>query len=920
MSVYSMFFCLKSNLGILRYLLNFHLNINLPMKCIINGKEIETETRPDETAVEVIRERLRITGTKISCGQGVCGACTILVDSVPTLSCLLPADHLEGKKVETIEVHHRDNLHPVQKAFMVCDGLQCGYCTPGFINAAIGFFNRWRNERGKTKPGKKEIADALSGNLCRCGAHLGIFEAVARACAGEFDDLKEIVPARLDAIEKVTGEAKYTTDVFMSDQLIGKFLRSQKAHARIKKIDTSAVVEMIELQGIVPFLKEGDMVRYIGQEILAIAATDRLSAQMIVDSIRVEYEELPVITDIESARAAKNPLVYTETKDRKKAPNAAEGIIPPGRWKGNVRQPLMNIISKAPGKARRRIKKARKKENLHLVEGTWKTQTEIHTALEPHACLAKWEGEKKLTVFLSTQACDLMSREIASQFDLKPEDVQVLCKFVGGGFGAKLGLTAEAVAAIRLARMTELPVKMVLNRAEEMTVGGSRPEAHIDLAMVADNNRDLKALSAKAYTNSGVGINAMVASLMRLIYPGAAKELVDFDVVTNFPPGKPFRGPSGPLTCWALEQAVDAMAEKLEEDPITLRKKWDNHTLRKKLYDQAAKTELWQQRPKTGSEKGRYKRGVGLAAGNWFNFYHPKTEVKVTASAKGFSVMTATQDMGNGTNQMLASIVAEVMEIQPQHVTVFIGHSKAVQGPMSGGSRTTNSLYSPTRTAAQKVKAQLLQAVKEQFGVINPAINGNGVQHDGGLLNWREIFRSVATISVIEKRGTDAKGIDWLSLIPIGADDVSFGSGFSGSVYVAEVEVDTLLGKTKVNRVWGGLAVGKIVAPKTALSQCYGGVIQGIGYALYEERQVDLNTGNILSLGLEDYKIPGMGDIPEIEIYFLEEGFDQVKGGVVGLGEISTIPVAASIGNAVFNATGWQPKVLPIRPDRIVMR
>ena len=144
------------------------------------------------------------------------------------------------------------------------------------------------------------------------------------------------------------------------------------------------------------------------------------------------------------------------------------------------------------------------------------------------------------------------------------------------------------------------------------------------------------------------------------------------------------------------------------------------------------------------------------------------------------------------------------------------------------------------------------------------------------------------------------------------------GADLPGAVYISEVEVDTLLGKTRVLNVWGGLAAGKIIVPELAVSQCEGAVIQGIGYALYEEKQFDPNSGHILTTGLEDYRIPGMGDTPEIEIFFLQKGFDKVKGKLAGISEIATIPVAASIGNAVFNATGWQPKQLPIRPDRIV--
>ena len=273
--------------------------------------------------------------------------------------------------------------------------------------------------------------------------------------------------------------------------------------------------------------------------------------------------------------------------------------------------------------------------------------------------------------------------------------------------------------------------------------------------------------------------------------------------------------------------------------------------------------------------------------------------------------------MGNGTHTLIAKTIADVFGVQPTDVIVYIGNSKGVQGPLSGGSRTTNSLYYPTREAAEKVKNQLLAAAVSSFNIAQPVIKAEGIQHSSGFLDWRALFRVIPTISETETRGTDTK-FDLLAKIPLGSDDVAIGRGSSGGVYISEVEVDTWTGKITVKHVWGGIAAGKIVVPDLALSQCHGGIIQGIGFALYEERQTDPNSAHILSLGLEDYKIPGFGDVPKMDVFFLEEGFDKVKGQAVGIGEIATIPVAASIGNAVFNATGWQPKSLPIKPGDVL--
>lgn len=883
------------------------------MKTTINGKEYEFEIDGAETAVEIIRDKVGLTGTKLVCGQGVCGACTVLIDGVPSVSCLCPGQQLEGKKVETVEVHAREKLHPVQQAFMACDGLQCGFCTPGFINASVAFYDEWRKEYGKKEPSRHEIAKAMSGHLCRCGAYTNIYDAIQQACTGEFDQGEIQEFPRIEAREKVMGSAKYTADIQLKGQLVGKILRSPYAHAKVTDLDASKVGELEGTFAAIGLLPKDNVVRYIGQEIAAVAAVDEVTAQNALQQFKVDYEVKKGVASIEMARMDGTTLVWGEGK--KNPPNASEGPIVPGRWKGNVRMPKVNLVSKWARAAQRRINKAETNGLDYLEEGVWRTSAQIHTALEPHVCIADWSNKEKLVVYLSTQAVYNMATEIAKKFKLDRNQVEVHADYIGGAFGAKIGLTQEAVAAIKLSRAAEAPVKVMLSRAEEMENGGYRPPAEIQLALVANKEQKLEALQAHAYTNSGIGINTMVATLMRLIYPAGAKDLIDYDVVTNLASGKPFRGPSAPLTCWALEQAIDGIAEKMEVDPIALRKKWDKHKLRQKLYDWAAELPIWKNRKPAGNQKGRFRRGVGVAMGNWLHMYQSNAEVVVKASSKGIEVSTACQDMGNGSRTVLAKAVAEIFGISPNEVQVNIGDSSKVIGPSSNGSRTTPSLYAPAKEAAQKVKAALEIQAEDKLKLRDAYFLNGQLHHANGFFSFQDFLQQINPVAGHAKRGTNTF-IDLLALLPMG--DVDMGKGFSGSVCVAEVEVDTLLGKTKVLNIWNGLAVGEIIVPELALSQCYGAIAQGVGYALYEERVVDSTTCNVLTLGLEEYKIAGIGDIPEITIHFEESGFDHVKGKAIGLAEIAKIPIAASIGNAVYNATGWQPKHMPIRPDLVV--
>ncbi|MGL4610459.1 MAG: molybdopterin-dependent oxidoreductase [Trueperaceae bacterium] len=879
----------------------------------INERQYTLEVHPDETAVDFLREGCGLTGTKLVCGAGVCGACTVLMDGVPTLSCLTPSQRLENKKVTTIEHYGPDNLHPVQRAFMACDGLQCGFCTPGFIIEGIHFFERWRKEKGKTKPSKTEIADALSGHLCRCGAYVGIFEAMQRACTGDFDsDAYET--ARVDALEKVTGQAKYTVDIKHEGQLEGRILRSVHPHAKVKSIDASEALNLPGVEAFVELLDKDRTVRYIGQEIGAVAATTKRIADEALEKIKVEYEVLPAVIGMKAARAEGAPEVYSGLRKDAKAPSAAEGILIPGMWKGNVRHPLMNVTDKLPITTKVRVNRAKARERI-LLESTYQTAAQVHTALEPHSSVATWQGDK-LVVHTSTQACDLSAREIAEHFDLPRENVQVLCEYVGGGFGAKLRPRQETFAAVALAKAAKKSVRVMLDRFEEMAYGGFRPSSEVSLSLVATKDGKLKALEADAYGDAGVAIGSQIAVLMGFMYPKASKNLMDYDVVNHTPPGTPFRGPGGSITCWALEQTIDDLAYQLGESPLEFRRRHDPHRGRQTLYDWVNTIPSWRERaPLPNKDKGRFRRGLGLAVANWFYFFMGETKVEVFTDKKGIHVRTAAQDMGNGSRTVLANAVADVFGMAPKDIHVHVGNSNAVRGPLSGGSRTSNSVYAPAQEAAKNVQAKLLGAAKTQLALQNIKASATGVEHSEGKLSWQDLAKQVAAQSVVAERGKD-KGLPAMPLA-FGADDLVTGKSFTGGVHVTEVEVDTRLGKIKPLRVWGGMAVGKIFAPALARSQCYGGIIQGLGFALYEERHIDA-SGYVLNANLEDYRIPGIGDTPEMELHFLEEGFDHAQGKGVGLSELSTLAVAASVGNAVYHATGWRPHSLPILPRHIL--
>ncbi|MFJ3875896.1 molybdopterin-dependent oxidoreductase [Streptomyces sp. NPDC090077] len=854
------------------------------MEFEVNGARRVVDVEDDPAAVDVVRDRLGMTGTKLVCGGGVCGACTIQVDGEPRVSCVTPAVLLAGRRVTTVEGLAG---HPVARAFAAGDALQCGYCTPGFVVEAAAFFERWRAAHGRVRPERERIAEALAGHLCRCGAYEAVVGAVAAACAGDYDTApaagQEPAVPRVEAPAKVDGSARYTTDQRPEGLLHGMIIRSPHAHAHVRALEAGDVP-------VVPLLPPDGIVRYVGQPVAAVAGPDRAGARAAAARVRVDYEVLPAALDAGRARTGEGPLVYADKAARGRAPGSGESPqLVPARWRGNLRGP--SAMSRRPATAVRRILEARTQSPERLVEGVFTTAAQTHTPLEPHACLARWE-EGTLHLEVSTQSVKRVAELAAERFGVPPDRVVAKSVHVGGGFGCKMGLTSDVVAAVELARLHGAPVRVVLDRDEELVDGGYRPGTRIRLAMAADAGGGLGALAMDVDTDGGIAVGGTVAALARFVYGKAPRRLRDFDAVTHRPPGAPFRGPGGPTMCWALEQAVDEMAHRLGEDPIALRRRWDGNSKRHALYDWAAALPVWSPGPRGGT--GRFRRGVGVAAANWLYFLDPVTEVELTVEDGVVVARCAVQDMGTGSRTVLHRAVAQGLGVAESRVRAEVGDSTAVHGPTSGGSRTTPSLVPAAEDAARRLRGAL----------------------GGGDVTAR--LDAAHGLRVTGRRPRDRRGFVTPFGLTLGG--VAIGRGFTGSVQVAEVEVDTRLGRIRPLRVWSGIAAGRIHEERLARSQCEGAVVQGIGYALYEERRTDPVTGRVLTENLEDYRIPGIGDTPEITVHFHQEGFGHVPGGGVGLGEIATLPTAACLANAVHDATGRRPYDMPIRPDRILER
>lgn len=885
------------------------------LRTTVNGEAREAVVGGDESALSFVRGRLGLTGCKLGCGHGACGACAMQLDGVAVATCLLPALKLEGRKLTTVEgLATGERLHPVQRAFMHEDAMQCGYCTPGFVVEAAAFHDRWRASKGTTPPTRDEVAAALSGHYCRCGAYPAIFRAVIAACSGLHDASDDKGP-RVEARDKVTGTARYTADIQLEGQLVGKFLRSPHAHAKLRGLDYEAALAHPGVFAAVVFAEVGATIRYVGQELLAIAAVDEHTALAALAKVEVEYELLDAIVGIDTALAEGATLVYPSKRNRNAAPNSSEGPLVKAPWQGNLRGPF-DLLAHHAGRARRRIAAAGE-SGEDVVRGEFETATQVHTTLEPHGAVARWQGDS-LLVYASTQSVRHLAEDIAQHYDLRRDQVEVVADHVGGAFGAKTSLSRDIKAAIELARAAKRPVRVVLDRREELTVGGSRPAVRTTIALAAPrpSERDAEgqpAIELEAYADSGVAVGSTSTVLTRLMYAQADLAIADYDVVTHVAAGCPFRGPGGPPNFFALEQAVDELAIVQGVDPLALRMRWNHNPGRKLLYEWAQSVPLWRDRPPPGSDKGRFRRGIGISAGTWFYFAEPTTRVKLDLGPEGLVASTACQDMGNGSRTVIADAVAEVFGIDSHAITVAIGSSKAVPGPMSAGSRTATSVGPAASMAAHELRQELLELAEQRLHLVDAKPVAGGIEHREGLVPWAEVFELAPPLSTTGKRGRDRGGF---FLPPVMG--IAVGRYLSSALQISEVEVDTRLGRVRPRQTVAGFAIGRVYSPMLARSQAEGGLVQGLGFTLCEERRLDPRDGRVLSGNLEDYRLPGLADVGEIDVHFVPGSFEDVIGLGIGLAEIVTLTPGATIANAVRDATLWRPTKLPLRPDRVL--
>lgn len=910
----------------------------------INGERHELAIEPQWTLAEVLREQLGLTGAKIGCDLGDCGACTVLADGKPILSCITLALTVEGCLIETIEGLSKDGaLSSIQRSFIDHGGLQCGFCTPGMILTSKSLIAEG------SELTEEEIRENLSGNLCRCTGYTKIIEAVQCESHRRGGSCEEH-GVKVDAVAQVTGAAKYTDDLQLPQMLYGKILRSPYAHARILSIDTSraetlsgvvAVMTGKDLPtkyGILPSSQDEtalcvDKVRYVGDGVAAVAATSERIAQEAIRLIDVKYELLPPVLSIKDALRTDFPKLHEETKY---ADNTAKHVE---LEFGNVEEGFA--------------------EADYVREDEFFYGASTHAMLEPHAALASFEpprdssGYKSgyLTLWSATQTPHYVHRTLAKVLGMPASHIRVIKPQLGGGFGGKSEPFALEFCAAWLSIKTGRAVKITYTREEVFYSHRGRHATKMWLKTGVKKDGTITAIQYKgwldggAYGSYGVVTSYYSGQFLTMPYKVPRYKFESWRLYTNKPPAGPKRGHGAPQPRFAFEVQLDRIAEALGMDPAELRLKnlVEPHSLTinalritscgvKECIERVMEASGW--REKRG--KLPRGRGIGLAASayisgagkeiNWLGLPHSGAIVKIDRGG-GVTVFCGSSDIGQGSNTVLATIVARTLGIEIGNVKVVEADTDLTPVDLgSYSSRVTFMAGNAALMAAKELKRKLLEAVAEH---VQAQVDDLALLH-GRVFSARD---SELQVSFIEAARLAEAKFGTLSAVghytppTLGGTYKGAGAGpspsYSFTAHVVELSVDEETGHITIHQVWSAHDCGKAINRQMVEGQIEGCVYMGIGEALLETLEYTPATttthgGLLKAASLLEYKTPTTVDTPPIEVFIIESNDPEGPLGAKEAGEGPLLSVPPAIANAIYDAIGVRMHSVPFTPDKIL--
>ncbi len=673
---------------------------------------------------------------------------------------------------------------------------------------------------------------------------------------------------RGDGLHRARGEAVYTADLRLNGMLHAAVLRSPHAHARVRRID---VTPALAQPGVHAAIAPGDLELLVtecgfeGAPVAAVCADTLAQARAGVAAIDVEFEVLEPLLDSDEAVAHGSLLGDPRVRSR--------GDVERGLAEADV-----------------------------VCSGEFRTSVVLHNSLETHQAVVQWVGDS-VEVHISTQFIWGVRDDVAEGLGLPPDKVRVVCNYMGGGFGSKNSPDDHTFIAAELAKRTGRPVKCALTRREEHLAAGNRNATIQRLTIGAKEDGTLTALRGEYVNAVGWGgWSSPTEGPMHLLYTCPNVSSTTYAAKLNQPPMKAFRAPGFVEGTFGLETLLDELAAKLGIDPLELRRR--NHTEHdpgddrpfsdKNLLECYRRAEPhWERRHEVRARSTDVvKRGVGMASQIWYGGGGPPSYAWVRVGSDGrATVVTAMQDIGTGSKTAMAQIAAEELGIPLEQITVAAGDS--ARGPyasISAGSSTIPSMGPAVRAAAADARRQIQEIAEQRGDPEMPLDEVVAMLGDGQIL------------------GKGARGPN-----PAGMQVLTFG------VQVAEVAVDVETGEIWVDRVAAVHDVGRVINPLGASSQIEGGIIQGIGHTLSEERLHDPSSGTILTTSFDSYRLPTIADVPEIVSELVDIPDRHLTNlGSKGLGEPPIVPTAAAIANAIRDATGADVRRLPISREEML--
>ena len=895
----------------------------------LNGQACSIASNPVTRTSDVLREELGLTGTKVGCDAGDCGACTILIDGEQRFACLTAAGQLEGCDVHTVEGLAKDGkLSPLQQAFHRYGAAQCGICTPGMLMAAQSLLNV------KPNPSREEVEDALGGVLCRCTGYSKIVAAVLEASGTETQEL----PADADSgfgsrTRKVDGEPKllgteiYGADTAPDDSLWMRVVRSPHPRATFVLRSPEKLVEenpglmrILTWQdvpgnngfGIYPHIKDQpvlakDQVRYRGEAVAALIG-DRKSIEAVTDDdLGIEWVPQDAIESYESALEGKISPVQEIHEDNL----LARGFLKKGDAESVYEQSLIKA------------------------QGTWETSYVEHAYIEPEAGYAVKRGQR-LELFVSTQTPYMDRDEVAQVLGIAPDQVRIIPSAVGGGFGGKLDCSVQPLLAVA-AWILEKPIRCTFTRPESLASSTKRHPAKMKASASCDKDGSLTSLSFEGDFNTGAYASwgPTVADRVPIHCSGPyfvpnilAKTRA---LLTNGPPSGAFRGFGVPQSAIAHEALMDSLAEQTGIDQLEFRlknalrkgQKTGSGQLLENSVGQAECLEAlqsrWQEWRKASEEFNNHseiiKRGVGIGC-CWYgcgntSMSNPST-MRVGINSEGtITLYNGAMDIGQGANTIMIQICAEALGLPASSFQFIMGDTDlTADAGKTSASRQAFVSGRASQLAGEHLRTQIIHLAEAEEDA-NLRLDGSTlwVQDKNGehsILLSDLLPRTNGDVLVGE--GTFDPPTTKLDENGQGSPYATYGFG----AHIAEVEVDLKLGTTRVLRLAAAHDVGKTVNPTQVEGQIQGGVAQGLGMALMEE-YVQGVTEN-----LHDYLIPTVGDMPDIEILLIEDPEPLGPFGAKGIGEHALIPTAPAILGGIRQATGVSIHRIPATPDRVL--